>query len=170
MSNDLNMRLIESAERMIDYHDRLFEIFQRIGSDSKSRIVWLVAISGFAIINLPSVLSQSPPGSSFTLLAVAWVGTALLGAVTHWQFRNRSFAEIKTYVAKRELLLAFLANGPEAATMAELNEIINNKKEPLPSYFDSQLSVTAFVDRLELATMIVFALSMALTIRFYLFT
>jgi len=39
MQDDLNQRLISSAERMIDYNDRLFELFQRLGNESKSRIV-----------------------------------------------------------------------------------------------------------------------------------
>jgi uncharacterized protein YpiB (UPF0302 family) len=95
--------------------------------------------------------------------------TALLGAITHWQFRNRSVAEILTYIAKRDLLLAYIANGPDAATMADLNEILSHKKEPVPIHFKYQLSTTTFVDRLELATMIAFALAMALTVRAYLF-
>jgi len=93
----------------------------------------------------------------------AWVFTALLASVTHWQFRNRSIAEIQTYITKRELLLAYLPNGPQAATMAELNDTLTHKKEPLPKQFKAQLGVTGFADKLELATMILFAVSMAVT-------
>ncbi len=170
MDDDLNQRLISSAERMVDYTDRQFEIFQRIGNESKSRIVWLVAIAGFAIINIPTLSAQSVLNWASSLAPAAWVFTALLGVITHWQFRNRSISEILTYIAKRELLLVYIANGPESATMSELNQIIAHEKEPLPKHFKSQLSTTTFADRLELATMIVFTISMALTIRAYLFT
>jgi hypothetical protein len=168
MQDDLNQRLIASAERMVDYHDRLFEVFQRIGNESKSRIVWLVAIAGFAIINIPALTNYREEPWPTSLVPAAWVLTALLGAVTHWQFRNRSVAEIQTYIAKRELLLGYIASGPQAATMAALNDILTNEKEPPPKHFKFQLSVTRFADRLELATMLAFALSMALTIRAYL--
>jgi hypothetical protein len=47
--------------------------------------------------------------------------------------------------------------------MAELNDILTNKKEPLPKQFKAQLGVTCFADKLELATMILFAVSMAVT-------
>ena len=168
MDDDLNQRLIAWAERMVDYHDRLFEVFQRIGNESKSRIVWLVAIAGFAIINMPALTAHRQPTRPASVVPAAWVLTALLGAVTHWQFRNRSVAEILTYVAKRELLLAYIANGPQAATMAELNDILTHKKDPLPKHFKFQLSATTFADRLELVTMLAFVLSMALAIRAYL--
>lgn len=166
---ELKQGLIQSAERMIDYHDRLFEIFQRIGNESKSRVVWLVAIAGFAVINMPILTTYRAPSWPTALLLGAWLLTALLGTLTHWQFHNRSLAEIQTYVAKRELLLAYIANGAEAATMADLNDILANRKDPLPRHFKAQLSVTRFADRLELATMLVFALSLATTIRAYIF-
>jgi hypothetical protein len=169
MNDDLSQRLVASAERMVDYNDRLFEIFQRIGNESKSRIIWLVAIAGFAIVNIPTLSAHSTLNWASSLAPAAWVFTALLGAITHWQFRNRSIAEVLTYIAKRELLLAYIANGPGSATMSELNEILAHKKEPLPKHFKSQQSTTTFADRMEFATMIAFALSMALTIRAYIF-
>lgn len=53
MQNDLNNRLINMAERMIDYHDKVFEVVHKLESESMTRIVWLVGIAGFALINVP---------------------------------------------------------------------------------------------------------------------
>jgi hypothetical protein len=168
MKDDLNERLIASAERMVDYHDRLFEIFQRIGNESKSRLVWIVAIAGFAIINSPTVLAAGDLQWAKPVLPAAWALTAVFTAITHWQFRNRSIAEIRIYTTKREYLLAYITNGPQSATMADLNDILTNKKDSLPKLFQAQLAVTTFADRLELLTMILFVLSMGLTIGEYL--
>ena len=167
---DLGQRLVSSAERMVDYHDRLLEIFQRIGNEGKSRMIWLVAIAGFAMINIPAMSANAIRNWAASVSPVAWGLTALLGVITHWQFRNRSHAEIRTYISTREHLLAYIANGPESATMAGLNEILLHEREPLAEHFKQQLSVTTFVDRLGLATMIDFALSMASTMRAYLLT
>jgi hypothetical protein len=155
---------------MLENHDKLLELLHRTGSESKSRIAWLVAISGFALLNSPSLASQGHDNWATPFAPAAWAMTALLGIVTHWQFRNRGIAEIQTYMARRELLIAYIINGPDTATKADLDSILLSEKEPLPRHFKAQLASTRFADRLELATMLFFTLSMALTIRGYMFS
>jgi len=164
MKDDLNQRLIESAERWIDYQDKLIEIFHRADNDSTSRITWLVAISGFAIINIPLVISYTAAKIPIFYILLPWLVTATIGIVTHWQFRNRRNSELLNYITKRGLLMAYLTNGVEFATIADLNDIIENKKEPLSKYFKEQLSTTRLTDFLELAIMLCFVASIAITI------
>jgi hypothetical protein len=161
--DNLNARVIESAARMIEFNDKQIELMQRLDNQSMSRIVWFVAIAGFSLINVPAAASFAGASARVPTILVAWLVTAFLGAFAHWQFRNRSVATIHVYLTRRELLMAFLANGPEMATLGELKDIVNNVKDPLPKLFRSQIAAVKFADRLELLMMIAFVVSMALT-------
>jgi hypothetical protein len=162
MAQELNVRLIEAADRMIEYHDKVFEVVHKLESQSMSRIVWLVAIAGFALINFPGPTAQV--ATSLPSILAPWIITSLLGVITHWEFRNKSVKNLELYMTKRELLMAFVANGPTAATMAELNSIIRHEKEPLTARLAVQSRITRVADLLEFATLISFVLAMGLTL------
>ena len=139
MQSSLNARLIAAADRMIEYQDCVFETIQKLESENMSRIVWLVALAGFALINIPTVAGSLILNDSLSAIMLAWIVMAFRGSITHWQFRNKSVKNLQLYTVKRELLMAYVTNGEDVATLADLQAITNNSKPPLPERLKSQI-------------------------------
>jgi hypothetical protein len=160
MNNSLNIRIIEAATRMIEYLDKAFETTIRLERDNASRIVWIVAISGFILINLPIFTSKRLP----LIYYLPWIITAILGIVTHWLYRSVSVHDLQLYTTKREQLMAFILNGPENATLDDLNKIVSNKTPQLIAEGKDLHRTTTLTWILETSTVVLLVISFGLII------
>jgi hypothetical protein len=154
MVNELNLRLIKTAEQMVESLDKMYEVTHKLESENASRMVWLVGISGFAILNLPNVFSQkfAPSFSDF----IPWLVTAIFGVLAHWSHRNVSIQNFSLYIVKRESLLTFITNGAENAIFDDLQKILTNKTEKLQEVGKAHNRATAFATRFEQLTFLSF--------------
>jgi hypothetical protein len=165
MNSEINMRLVDAAERMVDYLDKAYETTFRLERDNASRVVWLVALSGFAMINLPSLKATLPP----LPIIMPWIATAVLGVITHWSHRDLGIRNFSLYTVKRELLLVFIINGPSLATFDTLNGIIKNEGDSLQRASKGVGRATTITTFLELLTFIGFVISIGCVIYWTLF-
>ena len=154
MINELNLRLVKTAEQMVESLDKMYEVTHKLESENASRMVWLVGISGFAILNLPNVFSQkfAPSFSDF----IPWLMTAIFGVLAHWSHRNVSIQNFSLYIVKRESLLSFITNGAESAIFDDLQKILTNKTEKLQELGKAHNRATAFATRFEQLTFLSF--------------
>ena len=150
MANELNLRLIETAERMVESLDKMYEFTHKLESENVSRMVWLVGISGFAILNLPNVFTQGEFPSFWDFLP--WLITAICGVLAHWSHRNVSIQNFRLYIAKRESLLSFIINGAENATFIELQDTLTNKTKELREIGEAHHRATSLATRFEQLT------------------
>ena len=156
MANELNLRLIETAEQMVESLDKMYEVTHKLESENAARIVWLVGISGFAILNLPNVFS--PSFSDF----IPWLITAICGVLAHWSHRNVRIQNFSLYAVKRENLLTFITNGAENAIFANLQKILTNQTEKLQEIGKAHYAATALATRLEQLTFLSFLVGLIL--------
>ncbi len=164
MNNELNTRLIEAATRMIGYLDRDYEITQKHESDNASRIVWLVAISGFVLVNLPNLKSNSLP----SLYYLPWILTAMIGVTTHWLYRSVNAKDVKLYTIKREQYMAYILSGPENAILDTLNNINTNQTEELKVAANDLSRATRQTWILETITVVLLIISFGLILLWFL--
>ena len=160
MVNELNLRLIKTAEQVVSSLDKMYEITHKLESENASRMVWLVGISGFAILNLPNVLTKifSPSFLDF----IPWLITAIFGVMAHWFHRNVSIQNFSLYVVKRESLLTFIINGADSAIYDDLQKILTNKTEKLQEIAKAHGRATAFATRFEQLTFLSFLVGLIL--------
>jgi hypothetical protein len=166
MNNDLNDRIIESAKMIINTIDKSFEVTQKIENDNSSRIVWIVAISGFALLNFQNIAVNNlhlPPA-----YIIPWIMTAILGIVTHWIYRNVTYCDFELYQAKKGLLLAFIVGGPENATLEKLKNIFSGEDILLKERQIKLLNVIKKANLIELLTMIMLVISIFFIFDWYL--
>jgi len=164
MNNELNARLIEAATRMIDYLDRDYEITQKHESENASRIVWLVAISGFVLVNLPNLKGNSIPSTYY----LPWITTAILGVVTHWLYRSVNAKDVRLYITKREQFMVYILSGSENATLDTLNKIQTNQTEELRAAAKALSRTTKLTWILETATITLLVISFGLIFLWFL--
>ena len=163
MNNELNTRLMEAATRMIDYLDRDYEITQKHESDNASRIVWLVAISGFVLVNLPNLKGNSLPSPYY----LPWIITAMIGVATHWLYRSVNAKDLKLFTIKREQYMAYILSGPENATLGTLNNINTNQTEELKVAANDLSRTTRLTWILETATVVLLIISFGLILLWF---
>lgn len=161
MNDTLSLRLIDAAERMVIFLDKGYETTQKLEGANASRVVWLVAIAGFAIINLPTIVKggQFPP----TIIA-PWALVALFGVITHWLHRAVAIQNFSMYSVKREQLLTLIINGPELATLDALRQILENKTPALQPVAKSLNRATTAASIMEFATFALFVISIGFVI------
>ena len=129
MMSELNIRLVKTAEQMVASIDKIYEITNKLEGENSSRMVWLVGISGFAILNIPSTFTQKNSISFMDFLP--WIITTLCGVIAHWLHRNVSIQNFSIYIVKRENLLTYILNGAENAIYDDLENILLSKTEKL---------------------------------------
>lgn len=164
MNNELNARLIDAASRMLDYLNKDYETTQKLESDNASRIVWLVAIAGFVLVNLPNLNGGHLP----PIYHLPWIITATLGVVTHWLYRNMSVQDLKLYTIKREQLTAYILDGPDNAILDHLNSIISNQTSELKRAASDLRRAATLTWILETATVTLLVISFGFVIHWFL--
>jgi hypothetical protein len=160
MINELNHRLIKAAERMVVSLDKMYEVTHKLEIENASRMVWLVGISGFAILNLPNVFSQEHSLSYSDF--ITWLITAIFGVLAHWSHRNVSIQNFNLYVVKRESLLNFIINGAENAIFDDLQQILSNKINKLQEVAQAHNRATTIATRFEQITFLSFLVGLIL--------
>jgi hypothetical protein len=159
MNKELNDRLVEAAERMIESYDKAYETVHKLEGENASRMVWLVAVSGFAIIYTPTFLSYGKTYPFSPLLP--WILTALLGVLAHWSHRSVATRNFELHSTRRELLTIFIINGPAQATYQALDAILTNKTQKLAQIDKAHSRITTLTTLLEIATFAAFIGSLA---------
>ena len=80
-----NMKVLEGyAERLSKYQ----ELVTSHHESSAARLVWFVAIAGYAFLNVPiylkSLSDDSVSGIMLVIISAPWALTAVFGVITHW--------------------------------------------------------------------------------------
>lgn len=158
MVNELNERLTKIAEHTVSTLDKTYENVQKLESANASRMVWLVGISGFAILNLPNIFNPTNQPTVWDFLP--WLVTAFCGVIAHWSHRSIDIQNFAVYIEKRESLLNFIVSGSENVVFQDLHDILTNKTERLVEISNEHEKAVARATRLEQLTFIFFLVSL----------
>jgi len=149
---------------------------QAIVSDSNkasaTRLVWFVAISGFALINFPTLadrIAPSPLTSSQLLwLSLPWVLTAVSGVAAHWLLGDLVIRDNEYYIMKQHSIRAFLANADPKPAITDVLDMINidDTDKDVARWKSRVRKLTPFVTWLERATFFFLIVSILATVAF----
>ena len=86
------------------YAERLSKNQELAASQNKSsasRLVWFVAIAGYAFLNVPiylqAISEESVSGMILIIISAPWAFTAVFGVITHWILGEQASKENQYY-------------------------------------------------------------------------
>ncbi len=120
---------IETVEIFADGLARDYAILNQNNNSAAARLVWFVAIAGFALLNVGS-LANSIIGTPlaqlhFVLLVFPWALAGLCGIVAHWLNGEVMARDNVYHILKQHAIRAWLANAPRQPSVQEVLSIIN---------------------------------------------
>jgi hypothetical protein len=106
-----------------------FRIVSQSNKDSASRLVWFVAISGFALVNMRSY-AEAVSGTPLTrvqlsLISLPWALTAVSGVISHWLLGELIARDNEFHMLRQHAIRSFLANAQPKPSIHEILEILN---------------------------------------------
>jgi hypothetical protein len=129
-------RIHDNQETIDDLaRSRPFDIEADTAIAAASRLVWLVAIAGAALLKTPelasSLMRRDPSANEKLLLVLPWAFTAFFGIFAHWFFGLVQYREIHYHTLKRAELTALKGNQAPSESHDELMQILEDRTEPL---------------------------------------
>jgi hypothetical protein len=96
------------SQEVVASYARLFvesrKMVAEIRSSARTRLVWFVAVAGFAFLNGPpfwsAIASRTFAGTDLVLLALPWAMSALLAVVTHFFVDEAAVKDDRYFVQK----------------------------------------------------------------------
>ena len=137
---------------------RDFGVFAEINKGTATRLVWFVAISGFALLNVrdlaEAVARRRFDGILLFLLVLPWVIAAVLGLVAHWLLGDVTAKDTVYYIMKQHAIRAFLATASSHPTIAETLSIldVDDTDKEVASRKKAVEQVSPWADAAEKAT------------------
>ena len=128
------------TEEVIESYSRIFggfyEMAEKTRASAKNRLVWFVAIAGFAILNGKNfwdpVADGEFTGVALALLALPWAIAALLAVVTHFVIDEVGVRDVLFFVKKRAAIDLHLKRVKDGqADHMEMIKIINSTHRDL---------------------------------------
>ncbi len=106
-----------------------FQIVSSIQNNLSNRLIWIVAISGFSLINLQkiseSISGKVASGANFVWLVLPWVITAFLGIVTVIILAEQYTKDSIYFIIKKHSIRAFLAAMSKSTTLDDILGILD---------------------------------------------
>jgi len=160
LADEIAERLIRSAELFIPYLDKSYEVTQERENDNVARVTWMLALLGFLVLNVSSILGPdfSMPVWGFLL----WLVTALAGVCAHWAHRQVDICLMSCHSVKREKLLSFVVNGPRSATFEGLQPLLVGTDPAIAAAGKKLSKASELASQLERATFVLFTATLAL--------
>ncbi len=124
------LKIIESYAQRISETNELVESSNKA---SASRLVWFVAIAGYAFLNIPvyiKALSDEPvSGVALVAITIPWALTALLGVVTHWLLGELIDLDNLWYITYIAAINAIIVRNDGEVMDRQLLDLINGKNK-----------------------------------------
>ena len=126
---------IETVRTFIDGLGRDYAVISANNNSAASRLVWFVAIAGFALLNVGK-LAKGIVGSSLTsgenvLLVLPWAFVGLCGVIAHWLTGELGAIDNNYYMMKQHSIRSWLATAPRNPKIQEVTDILNvDEKDP----------------------------------------
>ncbi len=129
-----------SIKGVVDSYRRIFEGTREIAESTrlsaKTRLVWFVAISGFAVLNGKKLWDSIAPGEfiglALVMLSLPWVLAAIFAVITHFIIDEAMVKDDNYYLKKLALIdlhMESIEHGD--ADPNEMSEIINDTHSDL---------------------------------------
>jgi hypothetical protein len=116
-------------EQYADGLSRDQAIISEDNKESDTRLIWFVAISGFALLNLPTladrIASKSLDSTEVIIISIPWAITAIFAVITHWLLGELVTRDHSYYCMKQHSIRSFIANIANKSSMKEVIDIIN---------------------------------------------
>jgi hypothetical protein len=126
------VRVLESyAERL----SRDQELVASQNESSASRLVWFVAIAGYAFLNVPIYLralsDESVSGGMLIIISAPWALTAVFGVITHWIQGELTSKDNQCYAKRIENLYALIMTEGDKISDQQVLDLLQEKNDDI---------------------------------------
>jgi hypothetical protein len=147
------MDKLKFIESYADSMEKSTEIAASSQKSSAARLVWFVAISGYAFLNVPVYLRAAigEPVSGVALIAITipWALAALLGIITHWLVGELVSLDNLYFVTLMASIRAFIMTSNGDPTDDQILDLLNEKDERVKSFRRKVDNLQPWVTRSE---------------------
>jgi len=138
-----------------------YAMASEINKSAQARLVWFVAIAGFALLNArglaEAVSGTTLGGNQLLLLASPWAITAILGIAAHWTIGDFDFRNMRYQSCRLNRFQAFVALAREEPSDDEVNELLDEKHEDISKSRSAANKVEPIASWLERLTFVALA-------------
>ena len=125
---------MDKVQVLESYAERLSRDQELVASQNKSsasRLVWFVAIAGYAFLNVPIYLNtisgDSLSGIMLIVISAPWALTAVFGVITHWILGEQSSKENQYYASLTSSIYSLIITEGDKITDQQVLELLNEK-------------------------------------------
>ena len=119
-------RGIETVETFADGLARDHAVLNQNNNSAAARLVWFVAIAGFALLNVGSLANsiiETPLARlHLVVLVFPWALAGLCGIIAHWLNGEVMARDNVYHILKQHSIRAWLANAPQQPSVKEARE------------------------------------------------
>ena len=120
------------------YAERLSKNQELAASQNKSsasRLVWFVAIAGYAFLNVPiylrAISDDSVSGMMLIIISAPWAFTAVFGVITHWILGEQASKENQYYARLIGSIYSLIMTKGDKITDQQVLNILNESDSDL---------------------------------------
>jgi hypothetical protein len=125
---------MERVEVLESYAERLSRNQELAASQHKSsaaRLVWFVAIAGYAFLNVPiymkTLSDDSVSGIMLIIISAPWALTAVFGVITHWILGELTLKDNQCYANLIESIYALIMREGDKIRDQQVLDLLNEK-------------------------------------------
>lgn len=147
------IKIIESyANRKAEAH----KITTATNEASAARLVWFVAIAGFAFLNVPifvkALLSEPISGIVLIVVTIPWAIAALFGVIAHWLIGDLIKLDDQYYTASMAPLHTFIVMDKGDVSEKQFLDLLDGKNENVTAQQEKLNRLFPWVARIERLT------------------
>ena len=125
---------MEKVKILEGYAERLSknrDLIASLNQSSAARLVWFVAIAGYAFLNVPiylrSLSEDSVSGSMLIVISAPWALTAVFGVITHWILGELTSIDYQCYDDRIQSIYSLIMTNGDKITDDQILDILNEK-------------------------------------------
>ena len=125
---------MEKVQLLESYAERLSKNQELVASQnesSASRLVWFVAIAGYAFLNVPIYLKtlseDTVSGMMLVVISAPWALTAVFGVITHWIQGELTSKYNQCYAKLIESVYALIMTEGDKISDQQVLDLLNEK-------------------------------------------
>jgi hypothetical protein len=141
------------------------EIIANQNKNTASKLVWYVAISGFAFLNiktyLEALLGKNVAPINIIIISVPWVLSAMVAVVSHWMLDELNGRLANYFMVKRNAVYSGIAKINENSKYEEVQNIlrVDTKIKQVSASWNSVSDLFVWAVRIERASFILLLVS-----------
>ena len=150
------MDKIKVIERYADRKAEAHELAASSNKAARARLVWFVAIAGYAFLNFPiylkALMDEPVSGVALIVITIPWAIAALLGVITHWLIGELVALDDQYYADLMGVLQMSVVTLGDEITDQQFRDLMGEKDEGVTTRREKVAQLFPWVTRMERLT------------------